>query len=303
MIWIFVLARVAASDAMALLQNGWPLRNQRCMFGAAMRMTLATMLLLGLVFMDGEAAAQDEFPQPPCGRAPYPAYPAGAPPGKAPAIVQAWQPTALPDWRPPACTGWTSHAVPAFRILIALTGRITLSEGNGTEALLGKFAALSKLREVRYWSVSDGAWRPLINDISTLEGPNPARRRPDFAPAELNGGKDVYFIQNDGRSSGDVIYRLRVRESRSDRLIVETENVTPVRLMLVTLFQPGALQTVYFLDRLSATTWGYYSLSRTTNEGSNALVGGHEASYVNRAAALYRFIADAPTDRDPPLAR
>jgi hypothetical protein len=33
------------------------------------------------------------------------------------------------------------------------------------------------------------------------------------------------------------------------------------------------------------------------------ITGGHEASYVNRAVALYRHLARIPTDREPPAAR
>ena len=105
------------------------------------------------------------------------------------------------------------------------------------------------------------------------------------------------------RSSGEVVYRMRVLESGADRIVVATENVSTVRLMVVTLFQPGALQAVHILQRLSPTSWGYYGLSRTTQDGSSSLTEGHEASYVNRAAALYRFVAGVPTDRDPPMAR
>lgn len=60
---------------------------------------------------------------------------------------------------------------------------------------------------------------------------------------------------------------------------------------------------MHFFDRLSPTSWGYYGLSRTTKEGSSALAGGHVASYVNRAAALFRLAAGVPADRDPPMAR
>ena len=96
---------------------------------------------------------------------------------------------------------------------------------------------------------------------------------------------------------------MRVLESGPDRIVVATENVTPIRLTVVTLFQPGALQTVQVLQRLAPGSWGYYGLSRTTEDGTSTLAAGHPASYVNRAAALFRFVAGVPTDRDPPMAR
>lgn len=271
-------------------------RGAACVaFGAA--------LLLVWSSIAATAAAQDALPRLPCGTAAsFPAYPADAAPGVAPAVVRAWQAgDGSPPWTPPACTGWAAAGGHGFRTLIALAGRIRLA-GNGVDRLLGRFGAVSMLRGARYWSVSDGGWRPLVSDASALDGPDADRHRPDFTAAELGSGRDFYFVQSDGRSSGGVVYRLRVRESGPDRLVVQTENVTPIRLAVFTLFRPGALQAVHFLRRLSPTDWAYYGLSRTIEEGSSPLTGGHEASFVNRAAALFRFLAGVPTDRDPPMA-
>jgi hypothetical protein len=226
---------------------------------------------------------------------------AAAAPDAAPAVVQVWQAGQGPRWTPPACTGWAAGPGQGFRTLVALAGRIQLV-GSADQAL-DRFGAISLLRGVRYWSTSDGAWRPLVSSASALDAPDLGRRRADFTAAELRSGRDAYFVQHDSRSSGDVVYRMRVLEGGADRIVVATENVSPVRLMVVTLFQPGALQAVHILQRLSPTSWGYYGLSRTTEDGSSSLAGGHEASYVNRAAALYRFVAGVPTDRDPPMAR
>jgi hypothetical protein len=48
--------------------------------------------------------------------------------------------------------------------------------------------------------------------------------------------------------------------------------------------------------------WGYYQTIRAT-AGASALALGSDASYVNRLAALYRYVAGIPTDQEPPLAR
>lgn len=274
--------------------------------GRAVRPVLSVMLLAHLAAAHPAAAAGSDLPRPPCETAaPLPDYPGPTVPRTAPAVVRVWQAgEGLPRWTPPACTGWAAgNGGQGFRVLVALAGRIQIAQSSGADQLLGRFGAVSALREARYWSVSDGAWRPLVTDASALDGPNPARRRRDFAAAELAGGRDAYFVQRDGRSSDGVVYRLRVLQNGQDELVVQTENVTPIRLVLVTLFQPGTLQTVHFLHRLSPTSWGYYSLTRTTEEGSSSLAGGHAASYVNRAAAFFRFVAGVPTDRDPPLAR
>ena len=270
--------------------------------GRAIRTVLVAALLVGAFALHASAAVQHDLPHPPCGAtAPFPAYPPDATAGVAPANVRAWRTeTGSPHWAPPPCTGWASDG---FRTLVALAGRIQLAQDDAVEQVLSRLGAVSMLRGARYWSVSDGAWRPLVSDASALDGPDPQHRRSDFSAAELRTGRNFYFVQHDSRTSGDVVYRLRVRESGPDHLVVQTENVTRIRLMVVTLFQPGALQTVHFLQQLSPTSWGYYSLSRTTEEGSSSLADGHAASYVNRAAAFYRLLAGVPTDRDPPLAR
>jgi hypothetical protein len=161
------------------------------------------------------------------------------------------------------------------------------------------------LAGVRYWSVSEGAWRDLFDEvgalITTTSGYEP---RGDFSVAEMRARRDLYFYQNDTRPTGGAVYRIRVHEVERDRLVVAVENVTAVKLLLVTLFAPGTLQSVYFLDRLSPDegVWGYYSLTRNAAPMASSLVGGHEASYLNRAVALYRHVAGIPTDKESPLA-
>jgi hypothetical protein len=61
------------------------------------------------------------------------------------------------------------------------------------------------------------------------------------------------------------------------------------------------LQALHFLERLGPEEWGYYGLART-GAGASPLTGGREASYVNRAVALFRHLAGLPTDRGPPAA-
>lgn len=236
----------------------------------------------------GTAAPEDGL-LPPCRGVSHPASPGpGAPPQ-----VQVWNSGELPAaWRPPACTGWTTRS---FKMLIALAG--SFRHDGDAEALLGRFGAVSILTEIRYWSVSDSAWRPLVTEATALSAPDPDRRRADFTAAEMAAGDDLFFAQSDNRSSNEVVYRLRVLEMRPGRLVIQAENVSAVRLLLLSLFEPGDIQIVYFLERRSPGVWDYYSLTRT-----NPRFGGHVASYINRAVAAYRHIAGIPTDRDPPLA-
>jgi hypothetical protein len=263
------------------------------MMPAAARLAARISLCAVLVLPSGRSVARDD-PRPPCGSAPSPAY---ADQGDTPAVrVWSGDDTVGTGWTPPACTGW--RPLPS-RALVAVAGRF---RHRGTaEDLLARLGAVSALSTVRYWSVSDGRWLDLVTDASALAGPDPASRRPDFRAAEMVSGADLYFAQDDNRSTGAVVYRLRVREAAPDRLVAETENVTPVRYLVVPLAGPGDLRALHVLERLSPEEWGYYGLART-GAGASRLAAGREASQVNRAVALFRHLAGLPTDRGPPAA-
>ena len=229
-------------------------------------------------------------PRPPCGAAPAPAY---AGPGSMPA-VRVWDgDEAARTWRPPACTGWAPRA---SRTLVATAGR--LDQGAGAQDLLRRFGAVSALTTIRYWSVTDGRWEQLFSSANALSGPNPEAVRPDFRPADLASGTDLYLAQADNRSSGEVVYRLSVREQGPTRLVVALENVSTMRYLFLPLAGPGDLQSLYFLDREPSGAWDYYGLMRITADASS-LLAGHAASYVNRAVALFRFLAGLRTDQPP----
>jgi hypothetical protein len=88
-----------------------------------------------------------------------------------------------------------------------------------------------------------------IHEGHRLGSAQPRHRRGDFLPAEMRDGEDRFFSQRDNRSSNDVVYRLRVREAGSERLIIELENVTAVRFPWFFCSPPGDLRSVHFLER------------------------------------------------------
>jgi hypothetical protein len=232
-------------------------------------------------------AALAEGPQPPCaGAVPIPAY-------ADPPAVRTWTKADLESWTPPACLGWPREP---FQLLVALAA--SFRHDGDADALLARFGAISTKRGLRYWSVTDKAWRVLITDAAALDGQT---RRPDFTAAEMKSGTDLRFEEVDNRSSEAVDYRLRVLEANRNRIVIETENLTPIKAFFITLFPPGSLRATYFLDRRGPDTWGFYGLSSNGAEAS-ALASVSQASYVNRAAALYRHFIGVPADRDPPLA-
>ena len=125
--------------------------------------------------------------------------------------------------------------------------------------------------------------------------------RQDFTPDEMRDGKALYLQQADNLS-GTAIYRLRVAEASADRLAFDIENVSTLRYAFLTLFDPGEMQSVYFLDRESDSVWRYYAITRSGRNASR-LAAGHGASWINRAVAFYRSLVGIPTDQEPPAAR
>jgi hypothetical protein len=117
----------------------------------------------------------------------------------------------------------------------------------------------------------------------------------------MKQGQALYFQQIDNLS-GKAIYRLHVQEASADRLIIEIENVSTMRYLLIPILRPGEMQSIYFLDRESDNVWRYYSIVRT-GRNANRLIARNESSSVNRAVAFYRSLVGIPSDQEPPAAR
>ena len=232
-------------------------------------------------------------PLPPCGSEPVPPYPGldDSP------IVKFWSESDFGrDWRPPVCTGWVDAG---FSTLITAVARFRYTAG--VEGLLHHIGAISELAGMRYWSTTHKQWQTLIVNAHALTGPQPSHRRQDFTLDELKEGKALYLEQVDNLS-GTAIYRMHIAEASTDRLVFDVENVSTMRYFFVTLFNPGEMQSIYFLDRESDNVWRYYSIVRTGRNASR-LATGHEASSINRAVAFYRSLVGIPTDQEPPAAR
>jgi hypothetical protein len=239
-------------------------------------------MLLAAIILAPTAAAETP-PRPPCAEGkPAPDYPS---PGASPA-VQTW--TKSEGWSPPSCTGWGPTGT---GVLVALAARFRF--GGTSDALLSRFGTVSSLKGLRYWSVSEGGWRTLIADAFALDGPGLERKRPDFALSEMKGGKDLFFAQKDNRSAGDVVYRLQVKEMNATRLVVAIENASPVTRFMLTLFNPGDLRSLHFLEREGPGVWNYYGLA-WAGETTASRLAVPQASYVNRAKALYGHFAGLP---------
>jgi hypothetical protein len=253
-------------------------------------------LFVALLVMAGGATGA---PQPPCASAFAPAYP---PPG-APPVVKVWHADDIKPsgWEPPQCTGWGSLVHPKLVLVMAGSFRF---DGTADE-LVDRIGAISTLRYVRYWSATKKTWRPLVLDASALSRLDPRTRRSDFLAAEMSPGTDLYYWVKHNWS-GNIIYRMHVLERKPTRAVVATENLSPYRFLLMTLFEPGALQSIAIVELVSPGVWGISILTRAGESPSPLVLGhlatGHEASYINSAAAIYRHLAGIPTDAEPPAA-
>jgi len=250
-------------------------------------------IALSVILLGQAAAYAQQRPQPPCGTDPVPPYPNLY---QSPA-VKSWTVADLGrDWQPPACTGWTE---PGFSSLITVTARFRYA--GGAEGLLRRIGAISELAGMRYWSTTHQQWQTLIVSAHALTGPQHGQRRQDFTPNEMKDARTMYLEQTDNLS-GASTYRMRIAEASADRLVFEIENVAVIRYLFLSIFDPGEMQWIYFLDRESGDVWRYYGIVRTGRNASR-LATEHESSAVNRAVAFYRVLVGIPTDQEPPAAR
>jgi hypothetical protein len=231
-------------------------------------------------------------PVPPCAGPPSPAYAAL---GTSPHFAVFHSDDLTDNWPLAACAG-----LPVQRpaLLIATAGRF--AGPPDSDALLTHIGAISSRIGTRYWSITDRRWEKLVTDAYALRAPDLRARAPDFTALEMKSGRELYFAQKDNRSSSPVIYRLHVRDLAPSGFVLEEENVTPIRFLLVTIYGTGAIRSVSFLHKDANNTWDYYALTDILAEPP--LFGSSERSAINRAAAQFRSIAGLPTDQDPPAA-
>jgi hypothetical protein len=111
-------------------------------------------------------------------------------------------------------------------------------------------------------------------------------------------GRGFYYVEQGG-IVGRVTYRVRVLQHTSDRLVLQTENVTPITAM-ATLFEPGGLRVASFLTR-QGDAWGLYGIVRAGAQTSTLAVSS-SSPYLNRLDAVRRLLAGIKTDQEPPLA-
>ena len=182
------------------------------------------------------------------------------------------------------------------RLVVALAARfrspLTLEE------LAQRITSVSKHSSVYYWVVTHQEWRPLVMEAWATDGPDGAARLPDPPPSALVPGREIYYAEQGGMA-GRVVYRLRILQRTSDRLTLQTENVTPIKAV-TTLFEPNGLKIVSFLTR-QRDVWSLYEIACAGPQASS-LAAISSSPYLNRLDAIRRHLAGLKTDQEPPLA-
>jgi len=185
----------------------------------------------------------------------------------------------------------------ATKLAVAVAARFKY-EGTVND-MAARIGAISKTTELMYWSVTDKKWRELLDEAFALESRDKSTERPDFSSDEILSGQLLYFAQNDTRSWGTNVLNMQTISSAPDHLIFRTVNASKIKAGPITLFRPGDVKTVVFLERINATTWSYYGLV-AVEHGS---VSSATKSVVNRQVAMYRHIAGQIPDQYPPVSR
>lgn len=181
-------------------------------------------------------------------------------------------------------------------LVVALAGSFTSQAS--LQEMAARIGAVSATSGLAYWSVMEGKWRLLVTKAYALSDPVERIPRSDFSAEEVLSGKQLYFLQEDNRSTSHNIYRLRSIAVTPNVLCIEISNVSAVDFTLLTLFEPGSLKSLHFFERSGDAVWHYYGLGLVRDEN----LAVNDRSFVNRSDAFYRFITRQPKESYPPLA-
>ncbi|MBP6902011.1 MAG: hypothetical protein KBC73_18080 [Burkholderiaceae bacterium] len=229
----------------------------------------------------------DATPQ--CGSAPPPAFP----PVDRPPLLQCWIDADRQDGPRPDCSllRQTDHG-----LLIRLTASAVLP--GGLDEQLARFGAVSQLKGLPYWSYTDRKRQVLIRDSYAVETPGSTTPRPDYTLADLQRGRDLFFVHSDNRSSALVPYAIRLVHQDADRVHLRIENHGDIRFMGLSVVAPGEMQWGVMLERLGGTRYGYRSLL-----GLKKLRYGtadkHRLSNLARVVAMFDLWSGRQTDIEP----
>ena len=246
-------------------------------------------LILCLIAAIGSAAWARDMPAPPCAGPPNPTYPEAL---GVPAIDVWLDRRGLESWHPPACLDWQDKPATA---LIAVSG---LFRHDGTlEDLLTRLGAVSQYTSISYWSWSKQRWRHLFEKTAALSAPVRTAERPDFKADEFREGDQLFILQNETGSVGEVIQRVSIIDRTEDGIEIGITNLSAARVAFLTLFDPGGSEVRLWIEREADDRWTYYSLTRLSGAGLLAR-SAMKRSYVSRADAMFRYLIGVERPRD-----
>jgi hypothetical protein len=196
-------------------------------------------------------------------------------------------------WQGAPCLHWTSGQT---RMVTALAASIA---ANSLDELLDRYGSLSTYKSIRFWSVMHQTWEDLVVSAGFVDGPQANYSQRDQTSADFQTGRVLYYYEIS--PAGRTLHRLTVQRRTQDEVVVSTENISPVKVALFTIFQPQALQTATFIQRKGPNAWGYYQAIKL-GEGSDFIAVRSPSPYINRLVAMYRYMTGIPTDSLPPVA-
>ncbi|MFL5332131.1 MAG: DUF6675 family protein [Geminicoccaceae bacterium] len=212
-------------------------------------------------------------------------------------MVEVWHTPSLPDnWQPASCSGLTARSGAVY---IAVAGEFQHTVDAGS--LLGRLGALSRQIGLKYWSIDQGGWRPLLVDATALTANDLSARRPDFKTEEMRPGARLYMLYADDSGAGPVVYQTEVKAAGPDGFVFVLHNSTAMRLMGMSIADPGDLSSMLSVQRIGPDRFAYYALTAVALAPLAAAMVS-DASHINRAVASFRYLAGIPSDSDPPAA-
>jgi hypothetical protein len=209
--------------------------------------------------------------------------------------VDLWQPSGDDLWQPPSCIPWV---VKPARVVVTTLGRFQHT-GNVDE-ILKRFADVSDMTSIQYWSVTKQKWKPLFKQSHALD-PEENTQRDNFQLQELMPGHHVQVQQTEAYLPAPLTLDWQILERTPDRLVITMTNTSDVKWMFSRVIAKGNYEFFYLLERETGSTWRFYNVSRLTG-GNIVLSLLPNESYINRAAAIFRYVAGYPTDIEPPVA-
>jgi hypothetical protein len=199
-------------------------------------------------------------------------------------------------WTPPACTGWKKRP---FDFLIRVAARFR--HAGSADDIARRLARFQDLTTIKYWSVSNQAWRQLFSDATGLAGADVDGPRAAFTVTDIRTGRAIHFMQDENNPLGPVAFRIDVRDRTDNRLSFNSTNISAFPVLFLDVVKPGGFQSYYLIERETGDIWRYAALVRSKIE--HAFMAPSVASSKNRAQAYFRYLAGIRTDKEAPAAK